>query len=145
MPLEKPDKERVFRIIDFLLSEITDLKAKFLEIEFKQYKANNDLRRNVERCIENIANSSLDIAKIILVAQNLTIPETYREYFFSLYANDLIEKETAETLAEGVKLRNILAHEYLDIRWIKIENFLRNDWRIYEQYITYIKKYLDNS
>jgi uncharacterized protein YutE (UPF0331/DUF86 family) len=143
MPLERQDRERLFRILDFLLAELTDLKNKFVGIEFKDYQANSDLRRNVERCIENIVNSSLDIAKIILVTENLLIPDTYREYFLNLYANDFIEKDIAETLAEGVKLRNVLAHQYLDIRWKKIEEFLRNEWKAYDKYINCIKKHLE--
>lgn len=144
MPLDRLDKERLLRIIDFLSAELTDLRNKFLEIEFKNYQANSDLRRNLERCIENIVNSSLDTAKIILITEKLAVPDTYRDYFFSLSAKDFITTEIADTLAEGVRLRNILAHQYLDIRWKRIEDFLKNDWMQYEAYIDRLKKYLEN-
>lgn len=144
MPLERQDKERLLRIVDFLSTELTDLKNKFLETGFKDYQTNSDLRRNLERCIENIVNSSLDTAKIILITEKLAVPDTYRDYFFSLCAKDLIPAKIGDTLAEGVRLRNILAHQYLDIRWKRIEDFLKNDWMAYEEYINCLKKYLEN-
>lgn len=116
MGLEQIDRERLTRISDFLYSELSNIKHKFQNIDFKIYSSNRDTQRNVERCIENIINASLDIAKIILVSKNLPIPETYRKYFITLYTSDIIDKETADTLSDGVRLRDILAHQYLDIR-----------------------------
>lgn len=142
MPLEQADKERLARISDFLQEELKDFKDKFLKINHKDYKANSDIRRNMERCMENIVNASLDIAKIILVTEEIAIPETYREYFLSLASKDIIDEANASILANGVRLRNILTHQYVNIRWQKIESFIIVDWKSYEAYISSIKKYI---
>lgn len=142
MPFERVDKERLIRITDFLQQELKDFKDKFLNLTGKDYKTNSDIRRNIERCIENIVNASLDIAKIILVNEEIAIPETYREYFLSLSAKNVIGEDIASILADGVRIRNILAHQYLDIRWNKIESFIKTDWKAYETFLDYIKKYL---
>lgn len=145
MALEKADKERLAEIADFLETELKDIKSKFQNIDFKSYASDRGLARNIERCIENIVNSSLDAVKIILVAEKLPIPDTYREYFLSLYTAGLVDEETANTLADGVKLRNILAHHYLDIRWDRIKRFLSIDWERYEKFVYIIKKYITSS
>lgn len=140
MALEQADRERLARIADFLQIELDDVRTKFSQLNFKSYSQDRDLRRNVERCVENIINASLDAAKVLLVCREMAIPDTYREYFLSLHAADLLDKDTADILAEGVRLRNVLAHRYLDIRWKRVESFLRRDWKAYEGFLTLIKK-----
>lgn len=139
MSLEQADKERLARIADFLQTEISDVNGKFQKLDFKSYRSDRDIQRNVERCLENIVNAALDAAKIILVSNKLSIPDTYREYFITLYGANLIEKDLANVLSEGVRLRNVLAHQYLDIRWDKISKFLKTDWKDYEKFLNFVK------
>lgn len=139
MGLEQVDKERLARITDFFESELCDLRDKFQQLDSKSYLSNRDIRRNVERCLENIINASLDAAKIILVSNKLPIPDTYREYFVTLYIANLIDKDTADKLSDGVRLRNVLAHQYLDIRWDRINKFLKGDWEHYEKFLSFLK------
>ena len=39
-------------------------------------------------------------------------------------------------------LRNILAHEYLDVRWNSIERFISQSEPLYEKFINEVKEYL---
>lgn len=142
MVLEQADKERLARISDFLESELKDVENKFRTIDFKSYSSDRGLARNVERCLENIVNSSLDAAKIILIDEKLAIPDTYREYFISLFTTGLIDEDSANKLSDGVKLRNVLAHQYLDIRWNRIKIILDQDWVVYAKFLDFIKKYM---
>lgn len=79
----------------------------------------------MERWIENIVNSSIDISKIILVSEKVSLADTYRELVASLSLIPGFSKEDMETLAEWVRFRNIIAHEYLDIRWGSIKKFIQ--------------------
>jgi uncharacterized protein YutE (UPF0331/DUF86 family) len=140
MTLEQADKIRLAKIIDFAEAELNDLKDKFRSADFKKYTSDREFARNIERCLENIVNASLDIAKIVLVNEKLPIPDTYREYFLSLYTGNLVNEKTANILADGVRLRNVLAHQYLDTRWDRIKKILTKDWQTYEQFFGFIKK-----
>lgn len=142
MAIEKADMERLSRIVDFFSAESKDLENKFVKLDYKLYRTDSDSRRSVERCIENIVNASLDIAKIILIAERLAMPDTYREYFNSLYASGLIGKELSKILADGTRLRNILAHQYLDIRWDNIKKFLSSEWKAYQKFLSIVTKYI---
>jgi len=63
------DRERLIRYIDFMESELSDF-PRFSKVNWKIYSENRDLRRNLERWIENIVNCSIDIAKVILIIEN---------------------------------------------------------------------------
>ena len=52
------------------------------------------------------------------------------------------DKEETKKLAEWVKLRNIVAHEYLDIRWASIKKFVQESEPSYKKFFTEAKKYL---
>jgi uncharacterized protein YutE (UPF0331/DUF86 family) len=145
MKLEKFDRERLLRILEFLFTEIDDLQKKFIKLDFQTYSSDNDVRRNLERCIENIVNSGLDMAKIILINKGTQIPNTYKEYFLSLYTIGLIKKNLAFGLADGVRLRNILAHQYLDIKWRNIKEFLNRGWKDYKKLSEFFRKFLQKN
>ncbi len=142
--LRKVDIERIIKIIDFLETEISDIE-KYKGLTLLVYEKDREKRRSVERWIENIVNASLDIAKIILVAKDKKIPDTYKEYFIEICGTGLIDGEIAEKLAEGVKIRNILAHEYLDIKWKSIEGFIFDGYKVYLDWLNASKNFIKNT
>lgn len=136
--MEKEDKERLIRHIDFLERELKD----FLQIKvlsWKEYQRDSVKRRNVERWIENIINSAIDISKVILAIENMLIPQTYREILHDLGATPYFNEEFSSKLSRWAKLRNIVAHEYLDIRWENIKEFINNAEPIFEKFVKVVK------
>lgn len=126
--------------ISFLESELKELKEQS-NIEWKGFLEDKPRRRNIERMIENIVNALVDISKIVLSDKGTgAIPTTYAEVVLKLSEIKIIRFETAEKLAEYVKLRNFLAHQYLDMRWDKVKRFLRVAPVDFEQFIEQIKK-----
>ena len=123
MELRPEERERLIRYVDFLDDELADFQ-KFLTVSWKTYQENRDLRRNLERWIENIVNCSVDIAKVILVVENREIPATYREALRELGSTPYFSEEFGDRIAQWVSLRKILAHEYPDIRWNSVRRFI---------------------
>jgi len=145
MPVQQDDRERLAKIADFVAGEIGDLKAKFLHVDRQTYETNRDTRRNLERCVENIVNASLDMAKILLVADNLPIPDTYRQYFEALCTAAVIRQDASQAMGHGVTIRNVLAHHYLDIRWRSLGRFLSSDWPHYEAFLEIVRQRIRTS
>ncbi|MBI2251856.1 MAG: DUF86 domain-containing protein [Armatimonadetes bacterium] len=141
MSINKIEQERLARILDFLIVELKDIKG-FSALDYSAYQNNRPKRREVERCIENIVNSALDVAKIILIHKEVSVPDTYRDYFLKLLAVGISSKSTAFGLAKWVKLRNILAHEYLDIRWNNIKEFINEGYIFFQNLLKDAQKYL---
>ncbi len=140
--LRKENKARLIKHISFLEKELEDWGS-FKTLSWEEYNKDRGKRRNVERWIENIVNSSVDITKIILVSENVPLPETYKEIVASLPLIPGFDKETTEPLSEWVKLRNIISHEYLDARWNSIKRFIEETEPVYRNFVEKVKIYIN--
>src|SRR3989338_10340981 len=141
--LTEIDKNRLINILDFLKSELKDY-PKFADMNQLKYQSDTVLKRNVERWVENIINSSIDIAKILLASEKKKIPQTYREIMRELPLIKNFKFETAENLAIFAKLRNILAHEYLDIRFTQIKKFIQESEPAYQNLSKFTEDFIAN-
>lgn len=142
--LSAADREHLIRIVDFLESELEDL-PKFEGLERKTYESNSSVRRDVERWVENIINASIDIAKILLASKRKRIPQTYREVLEKLSLLENFDPAIAEEIAKFSRLRTILAHEYLDMRFAQITNFIEASEAVYEKLVVFVKNMLRKS
>ncbi len=139
--LKREIKVRLIKHITFLENELEDYES-FKSLSWEEYNKERDKRRNVERWIENIINSSIDIAKIILASESLSLPDTYKEIVISVSLVPGFDKENMERISERVKLRNIITHEYLDIRWNSIKRFIQETEPIYKNFLKKVKEYI---
>jgi len=140
--LKKEIQVRLIKHIAFFERELEDWVS-FRSLSWEEYNKERNKRRNVERWIENIVNSSIDIAKIILASENLPLPDTYKEIIIGLSLTSGFDKENTAHLSEWVKLRNIISHEYLDIRWNSIKKFIEETELVYRNFLGNVKKYLE--
>jgi len=140
MELLPEDRERLIRYLDFLEAELSDF-PKFSKIDWKTYTEDRDMRRNLERWIENIVNCSIDIAKVILAAEDKRIPVTYKEILKEFGATHS-DEVFGENISQWAILRNILAHEYLDIRWSSIKKFIQVAEPTYRKLVDKVKALL---
>lgn len=124
MKLPPEDRERLIRYTDFMKSELSDFQ-KFSRTDWKTYTEDRDLRRNIERWIENIVNCSIDIAKVILAYEDKRIPTSYKEILKEVGATHHFDEAFGDDISQWAVLRNILAHEYLDLRWTTIKKSFR--------------------
>lgn len=138
--LSPRDREKLKKIIDFLGQEM-DSYGYFSVFSFVDYQ---DLhkRRDLERWVENMINSAIDIGEIILASERKKIPDYYKDIFVQLGLLAQFKPINVERWTEWVKLRNILAHEYLDIKWHKIEDFIKNSNVQFKVFLESAKKFL---
>ncbi len=139
--LNRIDRERLIRLEQFLNDELKDRQS-FNKLDWQTYRTVSSQRRNVERWVENIANCSIDIAKILLASENMKIPDTYRDTLKDLSLLPKFKMKTALKLAEFAGLRNVPAHQYLDIRFDKIKKFIKESDAVYEELLKFVKKIL---
>ncbi len=137
-PLNKFQKEAILRRVDFANKEIKEIFL-FSDFDEREYLKNIEKRKVIERTIENIVNCIIDISKILLSGENIEIPRTYSEAVRKLQEVNFISKKDSEILSNFVRLRNLLSHEYLDILWKEIKNFIDNI-EIIRNFIEKVKK-----
>lgn len=87
-------------------------------------------------------NSSIGIAKILLASNKAKIPQTYKEVIQKLPLVLDFDEKSASGIAEFTKLRNVLAHEYLDLRFNQIKKFIDTMETPYEYLLDYTIKIL---
>lgn len=131
-----------------LLQRKRFLDERFKEIEyfkkftFQDYQSDVHKRRDIEKWVQDIINVNIDIAKIILASEKRDMPKSY-EYalrdFAILVGFDL---KKAEKFSKFANLRNILAHEYLDILYKRIQNFIKESSLFYKKILSFLEKYL---
>jgi len=135
-------KQKLLKHINFVEAEIGDY-PKFKTLTWKEYSDDRDKRRNVERWTENIINSSIDIAKAILILEGKNLPDNYKEIVLAVSTIKELEIDSADQLSRWVKFRNILAHEYLDIKWTSIKKFIAETEPLYRTFLDKAKEYLE--
>jgi len=139
--LTPQDRERLIRMVSFLEQEITEY-AKFKKIDQQEYQNNRPIKREFERWSENIVNVSIDIAKVLLASEKRAIPETYKAILEGMTVLPDFGEDTAKGLAQFSKMRNLLAHEYLDIRFSMLKKFVDESEPIYARLIKFAKDIL---
>ncbi len=123
---------------NFLIGEIRDFPV-YSETSYSKYLQDRRFRREIERWIENILISVVDICKIVLTLENVDIPDTYRKIVSDTF---LFFGEISKEVSNFISLRNVIVHEYLDIRWERIERFLKSKDKI-DKFIEEVEKYLN--
>ena len=140
--MEKEIRFRLIKHLTFIENELKDYEA-FETLSWREYNDDRGKRRNVERWIENIINSSIDIAKLILTSEDRSLPDTYKDIVKNLSLIPDFSEEDMEKLSRWVSLRNIISHEYLDIRWASIQKFISESEPFLKDFLRRVEKYLN--
>lgn len=121
--LSPKDAERIARIIEFIENQMT-LYEIFAPLTFGEYEADLIRRGAVERWVENVINAISDVSKIVLSSSKKPISYGYADTVHAALLYFKLPEETWNEFLKWIKLRNILAHEYLDIKWKRISSFI---------------------
>lgn len=132
------DKDILHKRLIFLESELNDI-SEFQKLTLLEYQKDRMKRRQVERWIENLMNAAIDISKTLLASEKKTIPDTYRQTLQNLEILGVFPRRTGKELAYWAELRNILAHEYLDVRWKRINDFIKRSEPYFRNLIEVVK------
>jgi uncharacterized protein YutE (UPF0331/DUF86 family)/predicted nucleotidyltransferase len=138
-----PDaKNKLLEKLQFLNTELKEIEG-FKRLTLEEYEEDKAKRRNIERWAENTINAIIDISKIVLASEHRGMPRSYEESLlrFGILA-DLSEEE-ARRFSKFANLRNILAHEYLDILYQKIQDFIEGFTPLYEKIKGFLDGYLE--
>ena len=100
-------------------------------VTFDDYREDKMKRRGIERWAENILNATIDIAKITLASEKKLMPRTYEEALLNFGSLSGLSEEEARRISKFANLRNILAHKYLEILYVRLEKFIQEALPLY--------------
>lgn len=141
--MHQTDRSKLIPHIEYLEKELLFLELYKKETDWKVYQSQRSKRLEVERWIDCLINATLDISKMLLTIREEEIPETSREVLFRIGSHIYNKEEEAENFSELAKIRNTLAHRYLDIRWQDIKRFFQIVPKLYPAFLIYIKEELE--
>lgn len=95
-------------------------------ISRKEYLDDRDTQDIVERRFEKAIQASLDIVSHIVSSENFREPENYGDLFEILREREILSETISEQMVEMAGFRNVLAHEYSDIRNERVYAHLQN-------------------
>lgn len=138
------DEETVERII-----EKTEYVRDCLEVlteerpsDEKAYFGDSRTRDIVERRFETAIQACIDIASMILNAENKPVPKVYSDRMEALVDLGVLSSSTGEQMASAAGFRNVLAHRYgADIdNGIVYDNL--HDLSRFQEYLIAVGEYL---
>lgn len=141
--LSENDRLQLLRLLDFIKTEMADL-SRFQKVDQRTYQNDRDTQRNLERWVERLAIALIDIAKVILSSEKKkAIQQSYKDMVTAFGWTMGVAEPTIKIMGDFAELRNLLAHEYLDLRYAKIRPFLDHAESVYTSVIAYAKQYAD--
>lgn len=142
--LTAEQKERLLVRLQFLDLEVKELSG-YQFLTFDEYQKDRMKRRGIERWVENILNATIDIAKITLASEKKLMPRTYEDALFNFSLLAGLSEEEARKISKSASLRNILAHEYLEILYGRIEKFIQEVLPLYPRIIGFLENFVNRS
>ena len=129
---------RKFSSLDEYLGQIGEYSA----ISLEDYAQDWKIQRIVDRTLQMMIETCLDVAGHIISDEGFRVPETYADMFKILVENQILEKSQSEPLNRMAKFRNIVVHQYEKVDPTIVIGILRNNLGDFEKYKKAIIDYL---
>ena len=111
------------------LAELEDYLGQIKEyddIALEQYVRDWKTQRIVERTLQMMIETCVDIAGHIISDKGYRVPKSYAETFMILHEENVLGEELCETMEKMAKFRNIVVHSYNKVDAELVGKILRN-------------------
>jgi len=94
------------------LEEYVTQIEEYQAISVEQYKNDWKLQRIIERTLQMMIETCVDIAGHIISDSKFRIPDSYADSFRVLSENKIIATDLCKTMEQISKFRNVIVHHY---------------------------------
>lgn len=108
------DKTLILKKLSNVEEYLKQIKE-FSDISAKDYEASWKIQRIVERTLQIMIESCLDVAGHIISDAGFRVPETYVDMFRILTENGILKEKQLPALEKIARFRNIVVHDYAKI------------------------------
>ena len=105
------DKSLVLRKLAEIDEYVGQIKE-YKDLTALQYSSDWKIQRIIERTLQMMIETCVDIASHIISDKGFRIPKSYADTFRVLYEKDILNKRLFEALEKMAKFRNIVVHQY---------------------------------
>ena len=127
------------------LSELDDYYlqiSEYLSITAGEYTKDWKIQRIIERTLQMMIETCVDVAGHIISDQGFRIPKSYSDAFSVLYENDIIDEKLHSSLKKMSQFRNIVVHQYDKIDSAIVVGILQNDLKNFVSFRDTIIRYM---
>ena len=135
------DKSLILRKLSTLDEYLKQINE-YANISPKDYAADWKIQRIVERTLQMMIETCLDVSGHIISDEKLRVPETYADMFRILVENDILKGSQLEAFEKMAKFRNIIVHDYEKIDAGIVLGILQKNLNDFEGFKSAIIDYL---
>ena len=135
------DKSLILRKLSTLDEYLKQINE-YSDISLKDYAADWKVQRIVERTLQMMIETCLDVSGHIISDEKLRVPETYSDMFRILVESDILRGSQLEAFEKMAKFRNIIVHDYEKIDAEIVLGILQKNLNDFETFKTTIIDYL---
>jgi uncharacterized protein YutE (UPF0331/DUF86 family) len=137
---------------ELLLRKLADLEEYFLQIKeyekitVAEYTEDWKTQRIVERTLQIMIETCVDIAGHIISDKGYRVPKTYADTFRVLQEEEILDKGLLKTMEKMAKFRNVVVHDYDKVDTEIVVTILRkhlHDFLDYRNAIVALLKQMD--
>jgi len=127
------DKTLILRKLSELDEYYKQIKE-FEKITVAQYSADWKIQRIIERTLQMMIETCVDIASHIIADQEYRVPISYTDTFHVLHDEKIVDDKLFNALGKMAKFRNIVVHHYDKVDAEIVIGILRKDLRDFTSY-----------
>ena len=127
------DKTLILRKLADLDTYLNQL-SEYSDITVKNYEGDWKTQRIVDRTLQVMIETCLDIAGHIISDSGYRIPKNYADAFRVLCENNILKKELSATMEKITKFRNIIVHDYDKVDSEIVVAILKKDLNDFSEY-----------
>ena len=95
-----------------MLEEYLKQIAEYRSISTEQYASDWKSQRVIERTLQMMVETCIDIAGHIISDMKYRIPTSYADSFSVLAENRIVDNNLSQSLVKMAKFRNVVVHDY---------------------------------
>ncbi len=133
------EKDVIFSKINIVkncLMAIEKVQSQEKDMDFRQGLFERNLQRAIQACI--------DIAMCVLSRNGLGLPNNYKQAFFLLQSNGIIDIELSKKMVSMVGFRNISVHDYETIKPEIVNSIIQKHLVDFDEYNAQIFKHINS-
>lgn len=135
------DKNLILRKISALDEYLKQINE-YTDISLKVYASDWKVQRIVERTLQMMIETCMDISGHIISDEKFRIPETYADMFRILAENKILNESQLVAFDKMAKFRNIIVHNYEKIDPEIVIGILKRNLNDFEDFKSAIISYL---
>ena len=119
--------------------------GEYAQITSREYKADWKVQRIIERTLQMMIETCLDIAGHIIADERFRAPDSYADMFRILHENGILKEVQLPALENMAKFRNVVVHQYEKIDPEIVVTILNKNLSDFQKYRDSITAYLKNA